>query len=154
METSESCETSVEQFLNWYGSGEDGCSPTGDQWREVLSRPAGDGLTLINYFKLRATAVYGERFATSDDPISGEEAFNRYAAVSIPTMERVGGKFLLVGQYDSTFLGDDEDWDVVAIGTYPDKQAFLALYGDENYRAAFQHRSAACARQKVIVCSG
>ena len=74
----------------------------------------------------------------------------------MPTMERVGGRFLHVGPFEGLFLGGGdvaEDWDLVAIGSYPDIAALLALYSDPGYRAAFPHRTAACARQKVVVCS-
>ncbi len=67
-------------------------------------------------------------------------------------MERVGGSFLHVGPFVGTFIGTDESWDLVAIGAYPNLEAFSALYSDPDYRIAFAHRSAACEQQKVLVC--
>lgn len=136
------------QFTQWYGSGLDGNSPSDNQWSNVLARPADQPVTLINFFKLRKEANY------SDDTkgVSGEEAFGKYAATSVPTMERVGGKFLFVGPYKGMFLGKEEDWDLVAIGSYPNLSTLVALYSDEDYRKAFHHRTAACEKQKVIVC--
>lgn len=136
------------EFTQWYGAGNDGNAPTVAQWSEVLARPADKPVTLINFFKLREKARYDDK----QDEVSGEDAFGKYAAVSIPTMERVGGKFLFVGPYKGMFLGQDEDWDLVAIGSYPDLQALVALYADQGYREVFHHRTAACERQKVIVC--
>ncbi len=139
---------SADQFLSWYGDGSDGSAPTPALWMRLVDWPADTPITLINLFKLRDAAEYGN----GDEGGSGQEAFSRYAAVSMPTMERVGGKFLLVGPYQGMFLGADEDWDLIAIGQYPTVEACLALYGDPAYRAAFQHRTAACARQKVMIC--
>ncbi|CTQ54935.1 hypothetical protein LP7551_03474 [Roseibium album] len=136
------------QFTEWYGAGLDGNSPTLNQWSDVLARPSDKPVTLINFFKLRKEANYSD----GTKGVSGEEAFGNYAATSVPTMERVGGKFLFVGPYKGMFLGDDEDWDLVAIGSYPDLNTLIALYSDESYRGAFHHRTAACERQKVIVC--
>lgn len=78
----------------------------------------------------------------------------RYAAVSGPTLEKVGGRFLLSGPFETTLIGDDEDWDLVAIGSYPSREALLALFDDGAYRDAWGHRVAAVERQRVVVAAG
>ncbi|MEM9635527.1 MAG: DUF1330 domain-containing protein [Pseudomonadota bacterium] len=138
----------VTRFCDWYGDGAAGNSPTPQQWQNILDRPEDKPLTLINFFKLREIADYGD----DASELSGQEAFAKYAEVSVPTMERVGGQFLFVGPHQGSFLGNNEDWDLIAIGSYPDLKAFNALYADEGYRGVFHHRTAACAEQKVIVC--
>ncbi|QTD57327.1 DUF1330 domain-containing protein [Parasphingorhabdus cellanae] len=143
----------VQQFIDWYGEGSNGASPTEQQWRQILTLPENEPVTLINFFKLNETANYPARSDTFETSVSGEEAFNRYAEVSVPTMERVGGKFLHVGPFSGMFIGEEEHWDIVAIGAYPDLHALVSLYSDEGYRAAFIHRTAACARQKVLVAT-
>ncbi len=135
------------ELVSLYGDGSDGAVPRPEQWARILGRAPDEGVTLINFFKFRETASY----AGEDAGTSGNEAFNKYAAVSIPTMERVGGKFLLVAPFEASLIGVDEDWDLVAIGAYPNQQAFLDLYRDKAYREAFQHRTAACAAQKVLI---
>ena len=55
----------------------------------------------------------------------------------MPALERAGGRFLLVGPCEGGFAGADEDWDLIAIGSYPDTESLLALYEDDAYRAAF-----------------
>lgn len=136
-----------DQLVEWYGDGSNGAVPRPEQWARVLGRNADQGITLINFFKFRDMANYVDEVIE----ISGKEAFDNYAAVSIPTMERVGGTFLLVAPFEGSLLGADEDWDLVAIGAYPNQQAFLDLYQDEAYREAFRHRTAACAAQKVLI---
>lgn len=126
----------VAELSGWYGSGS---GPDPAQWRRVVAGPAGSPLTLINLFKLRP---------------DGMEAMMRYAAVSGPALERVGGRFLLTGPFEATLIGEDEDWDIVAIGTYPDRAALLALFDDQAYRAAWADRTAAVARQRVIIAAG
>ena len=138
----------VTQFTSWYGSGSDGACPTESQWSQLLQRPADQPITLINFFKLRANAEYSEGQAAP----TGQEAFSDYASVSMPAMEQAGGSFLYVGPYQGMFMGEDEDWDLIAIGSYPNLDALIALYSDETYRSAFHHRTAACERQKVLVC--
>lgn len=152
-------EDRVARLIARYGDGSDGASPTAEQWRQVLGRPAGSPLTLINFFKLRERALYPDEAIASATSASGhmesgKAAFDRYAAVSIPCMEKIGGRFLLVAPFEAGFVGPDEDWDLVAIGTYADTEVLLSLWEDADYHAAYPHRTAACARQKVAICAG
>lgn len=128
-------ERRVADLTVWYAAE----GPSSAQWHRVLAGPADSPLTLINFFKLRA---------------SGMEAMMRYAAVSGPALERVGGRFLMTGSFETTLIGEDEDWDLVAIGTYPDRAALLALFADGAYRAAWADRAAAVARQRVLIAAG
>lgn len=154
MNANRNIEDRVAQLVAWYGDGADGSSSTQEQWRRLVGRPADRPVTLVNFFKLRDQALYADEAMAPQEPGSGQEAFDRYAAVSIPTMERVGGRFLLVAPFEAGFVGEDEDWDLVAIGTFPHKEVLLALWEDADYRACYPHRTAACARQKVVVCDG
>lgn len=133
------------ELVGWYG---EIAGPTAAQWRRVLSGPEGSPITLINFFKLRAVAR--DAAGTS----SGMDAMMRYAAVSGPTVAKVGGRFLLTGAFEATFMGEDEDWDMVAIAAYPDRAALLALLDDDAYRAAWADRVAAVERQRVVIAAG
>lgn len=144
----------ADEFVASFGNAGLPSVPSKDQWQRVLGRPDDQPITLINFFKLNEMANYPEGSAETSERISGEEAFNRYAAVSMPALQQAGGSFLMMGSMDGGFLGEDEDWDVVAIGQYPNKEAFLKLYGNPEYQKAFPHRSAACKDQKVYICTG
>lgn len=133
------------ELAGWYGESD---GPTLAQWRRMLSGPQAAPITLVNFFKLRPVARY------AGDATSGMEAMMRYAAVSGPALAKVGGRFLLTGAYESTFMGEDEDWDLVAIASYPDRAALLALLDDAAYRAAWADRVAAVARQRVVIAAG
>ena len=136
------------KLIAHYGEGEDGNAPTRAHWLSVLGRQPEAPFALINFFKFRSQANYG---SDSEPTVSGNEAFQKYADVSIPSMQAAGGEFLTVADFKGTFLGDDEDWDLVAIGKYPNLNAFMALYENPAYMDAFHHRTAAVARQKVLV---
>lgn len=154
MNANQEIEVRVDRLVTWYGDGGDGSSPTREQWRHLLGRPADAPVTLINFFKMRARARYPEGADVVGEPGSGRDAFSRYGAVSIPTLEKVGGKFLLIAPFETMFVGEEEDWDLIAIGSYPNKTAVLALFEDHGYRDVFHHRTAACERQKVAVGAG
>jgi uncharacterized protein (DUF1330 family) len=133
-----------------YGDGADGAAPRATQWQALLARTAAP-VTLVNFFKLRTQANYPA--GSRAEPCSGQEAFGRYAAVSAPGLEKVGGRFLLLAPFEMAFVGEAEDWDFVAVGAYPGRDAVLALFEDADYRQAYIHRVAACERQKVLLCA-
>jgi len=136
-----------------YGDGSDGASPTPAQWQQLLADPHAGPITLLNFFELRAQAHYAP--GSGPDPAgTGGEAMMRYAAVSAPALEKVGGRFLLTAPFGQSLVGPSQDWDIVAIGAYPNREALLALFEDEAYAAAFTHRKAATRRQSVVVARG
>ncbi|MEO9873689.1 MAG: hypothetical protein ABJF69_02625, partial [Anderseniella sp.] len=104
-----------QDFVDWYGNGSDGSCPTMQQWQRILDLPADAAVTLINFFKLNEVADYPGGFAGMETNVSGQDAFNRYASVSIPTMGKVGGRFLHDGPFAGQFNGDEEDWHIIAI---------------------------------------
>jgi len=110
----------------------------------MLSGPMGAPITLVNFFKLRTQAGQG----------TGMQEMMSYAAVSGPTLEKVGGRFVLTGPFEGTFMGEDEDWDLVAIASYPNREALIALHEDAAYRQAWAHRVAGVARQRVMMALG
>lgn len=142
----------IENLALLYGDGADGACPTPAQWRALIDKAPDGGVTLINFFKMREEAVYPAGSETATDPGTGDEAFQRYAAVSGGVLEKVGGHFMLVAPCKGSLVGEDESWDLIAIGTYPDVDSVLALFEDEDYRRVYGHRTAACARQKVFFC--
>lgn len=142
------------RFLSDYGDGADGLSPTPAQWKKVLDGPARSPITVINFFKLRGPGKEQGETHDSKPPLTGAERMMRYAAVSGPALERVGGHFLLMAPVETSLMGDDEDWDLVAIGKYPSRDALLTLFEDAEYVTAFADRRAALDRQRVWVVTG
>lgn len=122
--------------------------PTPDQWERILRIPADRPVSLVNLFAFRDVADYG---ASGEVPVSGRDAFDRYAAVSAPTLDRVGGRFVHFGSHRGNLVGEEESWDLVVVGEYPDLDALLALHEDPAYRDAYRHRIAACRRQQVLI---
>lgn len=141
----------LNELTAFYGDGSNGSCPTLQQWQWVLNLPSDTPLTLVNFFKMRDIADYTDTGIVNTSPISGHEAFGKYAGVSRPILERVGGRFLHVGPFGHSFIGTNEDWDMVAIGSYPNKSCLFALFEDTTYQEAYGHRTAACLRQKTLI---
>jgi uncharacterized protein (DUF1330 family) len=119
-----------------------------DRWQALFDPAAGGPITLINHFTLRDRAAYGD-----DTEATGLEAFLSYAAVSVPALAKVGGRFLVSSPVVTSLFGRPDPTHFVAVGWYPDRAALLALLRDPEYRAAFAHRRAAVASQCVIAAS-
>lgn len=116
------------------------------QWRSLLGGNLESPLTVVNFFKFREEVD----LRIVNESMSGEEAFNKYAETSIPKVAEVGGHFLLLGTVESDFIGENlEQWDLMAIGQYPQRKAFIELLMDEVYQAAFRYRMAAIENQNV-----
>lgn len=140
-------ETRLQELLGAYGDGRDGSAPTPAQWRTILSRDPDAPITLINFFKFRAVAV------GADAGVSGMEAFGRYAAVSAGAVAEAGAELIKVGAFAGLFAGEDEDWDMVAIGSYPNLKSLLTLLDNPAYRTCYDHRRNGCERQKVLIAT-
>ena len=137
-----------ERLLNLYSDTQPGSTPTQLQWQRVLNLPSNEPLTLVNFFKFRARAEYHN--SEAHQGLSGEEAFNKYAEVSVPCMQQAGGSFLFLGNYKGDFIGEEEPWDMIVVGQYPTLENFKALYSDDAYIAAFRHRTAACKKTESV----
>ena len=138
----------VRSLVEAYGDGADGHAPTPPQWHRILSRDPHNPFSLVNFFKFNETADYRDENAPE---ASGKEAFRRYADVSVPSMHKAGGEFLAVAPFSGSLFGQEQDWDLIAIGKYPNLDAFVSLYSNPEYIQAFKHRTAAIAKQVVVV---
>ena len=104
-------------------------------------------ITVVNQFMLLEVAEYPD-----GESCSGVEAMLRYGASSGARLEAVGGRFVAQALPTGVVWGEaDGRWDLVVVATYPNVDAFWALLDDATYRAAFVHRRAAVARQRVTV---
>jgi uncharacterized protein (DUF1330 family) len=132
-------------------------NPDSDQLAEIgeLAGAAGDGpVIMLNLNRYRARAAYDAEPRDRVDPdVTGREAYERYAVVALPTLERVGGRVLWHAASPGTVIGDGSDrYDEIIAVFYPSLQAFLALALDPAILAAISHRSAGLERAALIRC--
>ncbi len=151
MAIQEPFETRIDKLIVVYGDGSDGAAPDKAQWQSLAALPQDSPATLINRFQIRETAAYP---AESEFSGTGGEAIMRYAATSMHVLESLGGSFLLTALVHGTLIGEPGEWNLVAIGSYPEARLIFDLFERREYQAAFLHRKAACARQEVLICAG
>lgn len=87
---------------------------------------------------------------------SGWDAYLRYSAITVPMIKARGGTLLWTGEANAIALGphDGNDWDFVALVSYPSVAAFLDMMTSEAYeREADPHRVNGCAEHVIIATS-
>ena len=87
---------------------------------------------------------------------SGWDAYLRYSAITVPMIKARGGTLLWTGEAKGIALGphDGNEWDFVALVSYPSVAAFLDMMTSEAYaREADSHRVSACAEHVIIATS-
>jgi uncharacterized protein (DUF1330 family) len=127
-----------------------GVNPSEDQLRGVLAAPDGP-VQMINLLKFRARADYPADYSGGESTdVSGEEAYSRYGANTMPHVAQRGGRLVLLSQADESVIGNLGDWDQVAIVEYPNRDAFIEMGRDPDYLAGTVHRTAALERTAII----
>jgi uncharacterized protein (DUF1330 family) len=78
------------------------------------------------------------------NPDGGQERYLEYAAAIAAVGERYGANPLFVGFGRHALVADPgQEWDAVAVVTYPSRQAFAEMIRDPEYQAAAHLRSEA-----------
>ena len=101
---------------------------------------------MLNLVRCRAQAAYEDGTVAT-----GAEAYASYARESGPVFKRLGGRQVWIGKPELMLIGpQSEAWDIAFIAEYPDKDAFVAMLRDPDYRKAVRHRQAAVADSRLI----
>jgi len=109
--------------------------------------PAGP-IFMINLLKFRGRAVYEDGRACE---LSGRDAYMIYGRAVTELLPKFGGRALFAGDVTHLTLGLVEElWDEVAVASYPDRAALVAMSMSDEWREIAVHRSAGLAGQLNI----
>lgn len=109
--------------------------------------PAGP-IFMINLLKFRDRAVYEDGRASD---LSGREAYMIYARAVTELLPKFGGRALFAGDVTHLTLGIVEElWDEVAIASYANRGALVAMSMSAEWREIAVHRTAGLAGQLNI----
>lgn len=109
-------------------------------------------VSMLNLLRFRTIADYSA-FPDLDpgEPISGERAYRRYMAHTLPFLTAAGGSVRYLGAGGPVFIGPpDERWDLAMLVDYPDLQAFLGMASNDDYLAGIGHRTAALEDSRLL----
>jgi hypothetical protein len=110
--------------------------------------PDDDGpVWMVNLMRYREQAVYADG-RPSD--LSGREADDRYAPFG--PFRTVGAELVFLSDVASQLVGDDQEWDRIAVVRYPTRRAFLEMQELPDYVDLHAHKDAGMASTFVITC--
>lgn len=115
----------------------------------ALREKGPDGpIYMVNLLKFKARAEYRDGRATT---LTGREAYALYGEAVSELLPKFGGRALFAADVTFLSLGRVEElWDEVAIATYPDRAALVAMSTSPEWRAIAVHREAGLAGQLNI----
>ena len=122
--------------------------PQKEQLEALLKSAEAGPVVMLNLlrFKPRATAP--------DEGLSGQEAYQHYAAAMRKIVEGRGGRFLWTGRIDGQVIGDDgEGFEVAALVEYPSRKAFVEIATSQEVAAIGDHRAAGLEGQWLLATS-
>lgn len=127
-------------------------TPTREAGRDFIMRNIQGNVVMLNLLRFRDCADYSETPELAPaEPISGEAAYQRYIAHTLPYLEQSGGEILFMGKGGSFLIGPpDERWDAVLLIKQHSVDRFLAFESNENYMKGIGHRTAALEDSRLL----
>ena len=121
-------------------------SPNESQIRELVNRIDDGPVVMINLLKFRERAM--------GEPLSGAEAYGRYATAVGAMIHDLGGRILWRGRADQVLIGDsDQRWDMAVLVEYPTRRAFLEMINLPEYQNVHLDRDSGLERTSLIACT-
>lgn len=134
----------VNDLVNFYG--ESSIVPSRSEWQRLAEAGPEGSICMVNFMKFRDVAAYD-----TQETVSGIEALMRYQEVANKKVTAVGGEFLATGLFGGILIGEAEDWDAIGIVRYPNKEAFIEVFCDPEYRDIHRHRIAGTLRHRMAI---
>ena len=120
--------------------------PTAEQIRDLLADPDDRPVVMVNLLRFKPQAD------APADGLTGQAAYERYAAAMREIVESRGGRFLWAGSVDAVVIGGAEaaGFDVVGIVEYPSRRTFVEIAMSERVREIGVDRAAGLESQWLI----
>jgi uncharacterized protein (DUF1330 family) len=117
-----------------------------DQLRRMITVEEDAPFYMVNFIKFREFAAYPDG---SDANLTGREANARYNA--LPIILEIGGRPVFVAEVEQQLLGDETEWDQVAIVLYPSREAFVSMLERPDFQEISIHKDAGVETSVVLV---
>lgn len=125
--------------------------PDESQLQEFLRLGEGP-ISMVNFLKFKKHAEYSDG---RDAELSGKDAYFRYAVPMTKLVLDAGGTLDFSGDACPLLIGEmAENWDMVAIMTYPSPRTLVEISQTPEFRTISEHRKAGLEGQLLIPCRG
>lgn len=118
-----------------------------DYARRLASvEPEDDGpIWMVNLMHYRDRAVYADG---RESELTGQEADDLYAPFG--PLRSIGAELVFLSDVEAHYLGEDQEWDRIAVVRYPTRRSFLEMQKMPEYLALHEHKDAGMASTFVI----
>jgi uncharacterized protein (DUF1330 family) len=131
-------------------------TPTREQFTEFAHGTREGEVVMINLLHFaRPDADAGtDAGAGTTKESSGSGAYREYSDQVVKMVESRGGKVIWTGRPENVLIGDSEadDWDLVALVSYPSRAAFIDMVTSPKYEEAHTHRERGLDRTVLLAC--
>lgn len=131
-------------------------TPTREQFTEFAHGARDGEVVMINLLHFaRGDEPGRERNAAAAAATSsGAGAYREYSDQVIKMVEARGGKVIWTGRPEHVLIGDSDadEWDLVALVSYPSRSAFIDMVTSPNYEEAHTHRERGLDRTVLLAC--
>ncbi len=130
-------------------------TPTREQFSDFSHGERDGEVVMINLLHFaRGDEGKGETVAESGEEPSGADAYRRYSADVVKMVEDRGGRVIWTGRPEHVLIGDSDadDWDLVALVSYPSRSAFIDMVTSPSYGTAHTHRERGLDRTVLLAC--
>jgi len=126
--------------------------PTQEAGRAFWQRGIAGPVVMLNLLRFRKVADYSaDPELAPAAPISGEAAFDRYVAHTLPYLRESGGELLFLGEGGRFLIGPAEErWDRAMLVRQSSVQAFMAFASNAGHLAGLGHRTAALEDSRLL----
>ena len=128
-------------------------TPTKEQFTEFAHGTREGEVVMINLLHFARSDDSGGD-ASTGKASSGSGAYREYSDQVVKMVESRGGKVIWTGRPENVLIGDSEadDWDLVALVSYPSRSAFIDMVTSPKYEEAHTHRERGLDRTVLLAC--
>jgi uncharacterized protein (DUF1330 family) len=129
-------------------------TPTREQFTEFAHGRSEGEVVMINLLHFAKPDAKPDADASATKTTTGASAYRDYSDQVVKMVESRGGKVIWTGRPENVLIGDSEadDWDLVALVSYPSRAAFIDMVTSPKYEEAHTHRERGLDRTVLLAC--
>lgn len=113
--------------------------------------PRDEPIHMLNLLQYRDVAEYPDGHGHAEKGWSGRRAYEEYGKTSGPIFQRVGGKIVWRGVFQTVVTGPEAMlWHDGFVAEYPNSGAFFEMIKDPEYQKAVVNRTAALKDSRLV----
>ncbi len=127
-------------------------TPTREQFMQFAHGSRDGEVVMINLLHFAPSESAGNDEGAGSET-AGVHAYRDYSDQVVKMVESRGGRVIWTGRLEHVLIGDAaDDWDLVALVSYPSRSAFIDMVTSPSYVEAHEHRVRGLDRTVLLAC--